>query len=431
MLSTKKASVGKIVISDKIYIKKDEVHDVDTLLSLFTYDNGDEILQTWDETDTHFILPSNSFGKLDYKEVVDKRTYKEASQELTFVGKLRWEQKEVVDKFHTKGRARSGIIQAPCGWGKTFTGVDIIARNNVTTLVMVHTKLLFRQWIEELERQVPGVKIGMVGDGLLDIQDITVGIYKSVYNNLSSLRDSFSIILVDEAHLCPAELFSTALNNLNAKIKIGISATPKRKDGKHVYLVDYFTPFMVTARDPRKLQDPIVMVKRTDFRFPVIDPKRDWSRQLNKLCGNQDYLATIANTAIQLIGQKRCPLILGERVQMLKDLQGMIKDSVCLIGETDESTRKDVLQNVGGKYKAVLSTKLFDEGISCHRLDTLILTCPNNNPIKLEQRIGRIIREHPDKQIPMVVDFWLSGPIVARQQTKRLTWYQQHGYYIL
>lgn len=431
MKSIKKADVGKIAISDKIYIKKEEIFDIDTFISLFTYDNGDEILQTWDETDTHYIVPSNSFGKLNYKEVVDKRTFKKASQDLTFVGELRWEQKEVVDKFHTKGRARSGIIQAPCGWGKTFTGVDIIARNKVTTLVMVHTKLLFRQWIEELERQVPGCKIGMIGDGILDIQDITVGIYKSVYNNLSDLRNSFSLVLVDEAHLCPAELFSTALNNLNAKIKIGISATPKRKDGKHVYLGDYFTPFMVTARDPRKLQDPMIMVKRTDFRFPVIDPKRDWSRQLNKLCSNQDYLTAIANMATQLIGQKRCPLILGERVQMLKDLQGMIKNSICLIGETDESTRKDVLQNVGGKYKAVLSTKLFDEGISCHRLDTLIITCPNNNPIKLEQRIGRIIREHPDKQVPMVVDFWLSGPIVARQQAKRLEWYQQRGYYIL
>ena len=61
MLTTKKASVGKIVLSDKIYIKKDEVFDVDTLISLFTYDNGDEILQTWDETDTHYIVPSNSF----------------------------------------------------------------------------------------------------------------------------------------------------------------------------------------------------------------------------------------------------------------------------------------------------------------------------------------------------------------------------------
>ena len=26
--------------------------------------------------------------------------------------------------------------------------------------------------------------------------------------------------MVDEAHLCPAELFSTALNNINCKIKI-------------------------------------------------------------------------------------------------------------------------------------------------------------------------------------------------------------------
>ena len=330
-----------------------------------------------------------------------------------------------------RGRARSGLLQAPCGWGKTFTGCEIISRNKTKTLVLVHTKLLFRQWIEELERQIPTAKIGKVGDGLCDIQDITVGIYKSVYNRRDELSERFSMILVDEAHLCPAEMFSSALNSLNAKIKIGISATPKRKDGKHVFLADYFSPFMVEARDPRQLQDPVVMVKRTDFRFPVIDPKRDWSRQLNKLCGNKDYLTAIANFAKSQIVTGRCPLILGERVQMLKDLQEMIPDSACLIGESDESTREDVLQNVGGKYKCVLSTKLFDEGISCHRLDTLYLTCPSNNPIKLEQRIGRIIREHPDKQVPMIVDWWLSGGIVARQQTKRLQWYQQRGYYIL
>ena len=258
-----------------------------------------------------------------------------------------------------------------------------------------------------------------------------MGIYKSVYNRRDELENSFSMILVDEAHLCPAEMFSTALNSLNAKVKIGISATPRRKDGKHVFLADYFSPFMVQARDPRQLQDPVVQIKRTDFRFPVIDPKRDWSRQLNKLCANKDYLAAIAKFAMSQIVTGRCPLILGERVQMLKDLQELIPDSVCLIGESDESTRSDVLQNVGGKYKCVLSTKLFDEGISCHRLDTLYLTCPSNNPIKLEQRVGRIIREHPDKQIPMIVDFWLSGGIVARQQTKRLEWYKQRGYYIL
>lgn len=426
-----KAKVKTIYISDKIYINKNDIENENDIVSLFTYDNGDEILSTLGESSTHFVVPSNGYHKLEWDNVVDTRKYEEAETEMTFSGELRWEQQEVVDKFFKKGRARSGIIQAPCGWGKTYTGCNIIARNNVKTLIMVHTKLLFRQWIEELEHQIPNINIGKIGDGLLDVQDITVGIYKSVFNNLSQLRESFSMIIVDEAHLCPADLFSTALNNLNAKIKIGISATPKRKDGKHVYLSDYFSPFLVSAKDPRKLNDPSVRIVQTDFRFPVIDPKRDWSRQLNKLCSNEQYLELIAKEAISMIANRRCPLILGERVQMLKDLQKLIPTSICLIGETDESTRKDVLSNVGGKYKAVLSTKLFDEGISCHRLDTLFLTCPNNNPIKLEQRIGRIIREHDDKQLPQVVDFWLRGPIVNRQQAKRIEWYKSRGYYIL
>jgi len=427
----KKAKVKKIVLAEKIYIAKEDVEDADHLLGLYTYDNGDEFLSTISEDEYHYIVPSNSYHKLEWDEIEDNRNFEQTDADLTFIGKLRWEQQEVVDKFFSRGRARSGILQAPCGWGKTFTGCEIISSNKTKTLVLVHTKLLFRQWIEELERQIPTVKIGRVGDGLFDIQDITVGIYKSIYNRRDELENSFSMILVDEAHLCPAEMFSTALNSLNAKVKIGISATPRRKDGKHVFLSDYFSPFMVEARDPRQLQDPVVQVKRTDFRFPVIDPKRDWSRQLNKLCSNKDYLKAIANFAKSQIVTGRCPLILGERVQMLKDLQELIPESVCLIGESDESTRSDVLQNVGGKYKCVLSTKLFDEGISCHRLDTLYLTCPSNNPIKLEQRVGRIIREHPEKQIPMIVDFWLSGGIVARQQTKRLEWYKQRGYYIL
>ncbi len=427
----KKAKVKKITLAEKIYIAKEDVEDADHLLGLYTYDNGDEFLSTISEDEYHYIVPSNSYHKLEWDEIDDNRNFEQTDADLTFTGTLRWEQQEVVDKFFSRGRARSGILQAPCGWGKTFTGCEIISSNKTKTLVLVHTKLLFRQWIEELERQIPTVKIGRIGDGLFDIQDITVGIYKSIYNRRDELENSFSMILVDEAHLCPADLFSTALNNLNAKIKIGISATPKRKDGKHVYLSDYFSPFLVSAKDPRKLNDPSVRIVQTDFRFPVIDPKRDWSRQLNKLCSNEQYLELIAKEAISMIANRRCPLILGERVQMLKELQKLIPTSICLIGETDESTRKDVLSNVGGKYKAVLSTKLFDEGISCHRLDTLFLTCPNNNPIKLEQRIGRIIREHDDKQLPQVVDFWLRGPIVNRQQTKRIEWYKSRGYYIL
>lgn len=426
-----KAKVKKITIADKIYIDKNDVQDKEHLLSLFTYYTGEDHISSIEEWDDYFTVPSNSYFKLEWEELEDLRNFEHLDYFIEFCGKLRFEQQEAVDKFFTDSRARSGLLQAPPGWGKTFASCNLIARNNAKTLIIVHTKLLFRQWIKELSQQIPNSKIGMIGDGLFDIQDITVAIYKSAYNNIDKIREEFSTVITDEAHKCPADMFSSVVNSINAKVKIAITATPRRKDGKHVFLDDYFSPYRVIAVDSRKLATPAVQVVQTDFRFVVLDPKRDWARALNKLCADHKYLEFIAEKANQAIANGRCPLILGERVQMLKDLQALIPNSACVIGSTAEEDREDILNNAGTKYKALLSTKLFDEGISCHRLDTLILTCPSNNPIQLKQRIGRIERIHPDKQNPLILDFWLSGGIASRQQKNRLQWYKDEGYDIL
>lgn len=428
-----KAKVKALTISDSIYIRKSDIEDYDHLTSLYTYDTGEELVSTVVEYDDYITVPSNSYSKLEWPEggLEDLRNFEELGYQLHFAGDLRSEQQDVVDAFTKRGRARSGIIKAPCGFGKTFTSCAIIAKNNTKTLILVHTNLLFKQWIGELERLLPGIKIGRIGDGLFDLQDITVAIYKTVHNNLDRLTDHASLVLVDEAHMCPADMFSTTLNNLNAKVKIGVTATPRRKDGKHAFFADYFTDYLVAAKDTRKLAIPSVKVVKTDVKFNVANPKRDWVKQTNKLAENENYLDFIAGLAIKHIKQGRCPLILSERVGMLETLQSKIPKSVCLLGKTSEEARKDALDNAGTKYSALLSTKLFDEGISCHRLDTLILTCPSSNVIKLEQRIGRIEREHPDKQLPLVLDIWLSGIIVSRQQQNRLAWYKSRGYNIL
>lgn len=423
-----KAKVGHIIIADKLYIAKSGVCDTKELESLYTYHNGEEFLSTIEETDECFVVPSNSYSKLEWNSLEDRRNFKTLDYPLEFNGELRPEQQEIVDAFFKRGRARSGLIQAPPGFGKTYTACSLIARNNTKTLIIVHTKLLYRQWIKELETQLPNTKIGKIGDGLFSIEDVTVAIYKTAYNNIEKLKNEFSLLITDEAHRCPAEQFSTVVNGINAKVKIALTATPRRKDGKHVFLADYFTDYLIQAVDSRKLATPSVQLIPTDFKFRIVEPKRDWARALNKLCADSAYQQFIANLAVNYIKQGRCPLILGERVQMLKDIQTLIPQSICLIGSTSEEQREDALNNLGTKYKAFLSTKLFDEGISCHRLDTLILTCPSNNTIQLEQRIGRIERLHPDKQLPLIVDIQLVGNIVRRQQTNRQLWYSKRGY---
>jgi len=426
-----KVKVKNITIAEKIYIKKQDVECSSTLLAAYTYNNGEEFLSTIEEDDDFFLVPSNSYHKLEWETLVDNRNFNHLDYSISFQGSLRPEQQEAVDKFFINNRARSGLLQAKPGWGKTFAACSLIAKNNSKTLVLVHTKLLFEQWLKEMADQLPNLTIGKIGDGFFSIQDITVAIYKTAFNNIEQLRDSFSTLVVDEAHKCPADMFSTVVNNINAKVKIAITATPRRKDGKHVYLEDFFSPFKVVAEDSRTMAVPSVTIVPTDFKFAITDPKRDWSRAMNKLCADSDYHTLIANKAISYIKQNRCPLIIGDRVQMLKDLQKLIPDSICVIGESDNAVREDALENLGKTYKAILTTKLFDEGISCHRLDTLFFTCPSNNPVQWEQRIGRIERLHPDKQFPLVVDFWLSGKVVSRQQQARLLWYKNRGYNII
>ena len=67
----KKAQVQKIYLAEKIYIKKKDVEDADHLLSLYTYNNGDEFFSTISEDEDYYIVPSNSYHKLEWNEIED------------------------------------------------------------------------------------------------------------------------------------------------------------------------------------------------------------------------------------------------------------------------------------------------------------------------------------------------------------------------
>jgi superfamily II DNA or RNA helicase len=421
--------IKSATIMDKIYIKEEDIENISDFKTAYTYNIIENFHYTYDYNNGIYTVPSNSYSKLDIEKVEDLRNFEDSKQVFTFKGTLRAEQQDIVDAFFkNQNRIRSGLFQAECGFGKTFVACNMIARANKKTLILVHTKLLFRQWIEELEKQIPGIPIGKVGDSLLDIQDITVGIYKSVLNNLEQLNDKFGVLYTDEAHLSPADMFSSAVNSINCRAKIAITATPRRKDGKHIVFKDYFTPFRVYAKDFNISEIPKVEIVQTDIPFIVNDPKKEWTKQVNKLAQNTNLINLIAKKAIDATSKNRCILILGDRVDWLRNLNKIIPNSILFIGETPEIQRKEILENVGNKYKVILTTKLLDEGISCHRLDTIFLTFPSNNPVKLEQRIGRIIREHSEKENPLIVDFWLKGLIVSRQQESRKNWYIQRGY---
>lgn len=417
----------KAILSDKLYFN---CLDYDGKISelrneYFTYcikDNEFITVLNINENDTLCSVPIGNRPKFEIDTLVDNRFIFEKNN-WEFNKTLFEHQKEVAEQILIQDKLYSGIIKAPCSWGKTFLGCYLIAKYGKPTLILTHSKLLAYQWFKELNNLIePKQNIGFLGDGKYNIEKITVGIYHTVVNNLEELKEKFEFLLVDEVHRCPARVFSSVVNNLSCKIKIGLSATPTRKDGLHVLLTDYFGPNRINGREVNMLS-VFYKIIETDIPFTIINPNKEWARALNKLSLNKKYVDIIVNNALTDINEGRCVLILSERLELLKSLQTLIPNSILLIGETNNEDREDILLNVGNKYSVILSTRIFDEGISCHRLDTLYLTCPSNNPELLKQRIGRIQRYHPDKKEPLVKDFWLKGNIVKNQQIKRLNWY--------
>ena len=306
----------------------------------------------------------------------------------------------------------------------------MVCKANDTTLILVHTKLLMEQW-KDLFIECTGYEPGIIGDGVFNLKEVTIGLYISVNNRIDQIKEYFGRIIVDEVHRCGAELFADTLNSLPARHKDGMSATPNRRDGKHVLFQDFFGPKYVEAEEYRDLLIPTVDIKQVPIKFPVLNPTKDWAKALTKVYSDEKYLDAIINNTKDLLDEGRNCLLLGIRTEALAYLQTKIPRSLVLDGTVKKKEdRANILARVGKDINCLLSTTIFDEGLSCHILDTLILTEPvGKNFAKLEQRIGRIQREHPDKQPICLQVYWLQNKILEGQQKVEYMWYQHNKFY--
>ena len=123
--------IKKATIKEKIIIHREDVEDTSDFESLYLYNYGDEFFSSLEEIDDYYLVPSNSLFKLEIAELKDERVKIDIDPPLQFNGSLRPEQLEAVRPFFPNGIGQrglnSGLLQAPCGWGKTFAACNLIA----------------------------------------------------------------------------------------------------------------------------------------------------------------------------------------------------------------------------------------------------------------------------------------------------------------
>ena len=324
------------------------------------------------------------------------------------------------------------FINALVGWGKTFTALHIARKFAQRTLIVTHTTALRDQWREEIEL-LYGVQSGVIGGGHYDIEDhyIVVGNIQSLIKYKNELSKEFGTIILDEAHHCPASTFTEFIDSSYARYRIALSGTMIRKDGKHKLFPDYFGN---TVHQPPQSDTltPVVKILKPGV---TLKPNVTWVEKINDLVEKDSYVRFIAATALAQISHGHSVLVIADRVEFLKQIAEYVGETCVLVtGETNLEDRQRAKEELLNKTKMCVagSRQIFSEGLSINILSSVILAIPMSNDSLLEQIVGRIQRQHPDKKTPPeVIDIHFSGWADKKQNNDRLSVYLRKGWEVI
>lgn len=183
------------------------------------------------------------------------------------------------DALNALLNSRGGILELGCGKGKTVIGLELIARVQVPTLIVVDNMQLLDQWQRSIDQflEVPG-GVGLIGDGEFDWEGraIVLATYQSLANRIAKgqipeeLRRWFGMGEYDEAHHVNAPTFSLSADLIYER-RYGLTATPKRDDGLHVIHEFHFGKTLY--RDLKQELRPRIYFYWTGLELDEKDPQ--------------------------------------------------------------------------------------------------------------------------------------------------------------
>lgn len=318
--------------------------------------------------------------------------------------------------------ARHGgaVLCLPCGFGKTTCALALAAHLGHKTFVMVHTESIAEQWVQVVAEAFPAARVlslselKAVSQEALFEADFVVGLIQRVITPgvVPAALKEFGLLVVDEAHHVPAESFYRATAKFNPAYSLGLTATPTRADGMTNLL--FWTLGPLAYKLSRPDANALLVGRGTAPAYEVriyhvyhampgplpADPAKvkfalpALVNHLTEMSERSELACALIRDLVSLPGDRHCLALTARRAHAKSLVEALGPCAFAYLGGMSRA-------KIPADVRVLVSTpQMFGEGADFPRLDTLLLLTPVS---QIEQLLGRVMRDHPDKASPVVI----------------------------
>jgi len=315
-----------------------------------------------------------------------------------------------------------GVLVAPAGSGKTVIGISLVPLFGLPTLWLTHTKALAKQALDRVDFFLPDLTEedkGLIGSGKWDVGKMfTVAMVQTLARRpmeAIKIMNNFGMLILDEAHHCPASTFLKVVGYFNPYRIYGLTATPYRRDKLQALMYHALGDLIarISIEEVEKhggMMRPKVRYRA--FRHPrTVDENIVSVILRDNIISNDKRNGMIVSDVLSEAHKGNFCIVTSDRKKHCETLHDLISIGWEKTGiATGNYTKKKVEEAIeklenGETTVLVCTNQMLGEGFDFPPLNRAFIASPFRAEAKCEQLVGRIQRPAPGKRDAIIYDY--------------------------
>ena len=401
--------------NEAIELTKDFIDEYEKYKKSINVQNTFDYRKTKIEQENEFVpnsMQKRVLGKL--KETRENGNKKGLVISATGTGKTYLAAMDIKQFFEIKSNAKNKLFEINDKKSKT---------SNIKFLFIAHREELLENAINVFSKilKIDKNEFGRIYGGLKEIdKNIIFASIQSLRNCYNEFKPSFfDYVIVDEFHHSMSESYLKTLSYFNPKFLLGLTATPKRMDGKDILsLCDYNVVDEIGIKEALEedLIVPFHYFGVNDYtinydNIPYKNGKYNEKILLENLLLNTrtDYIVEKINK-FGFDGDELSAVAFCQNIEhaffMKEEFSKKGYKSAVITANTSSNERSEILEKFKNKKIEILCVvDILNEGIDIPTINLLLFLRPTMSSTIFIQQIGRGLRKAKNKDFVTIIDF--------------------------